>query len=166
MDFDSDLKRVFRTTVTVNGALVASLIIYALMVELIRFQLKPFLGLLVSGPSHQTLRYLVFGAAVGAVILVRLAGRTLLKVKPGEDLQHLISRLSRTAVITSSLGELPAVLGFVLFLLTGFFRDFYALLFVSLFLEFMYFPRLKAWQDFARGSFPHQYTESSPHKRD
>jgi len=154
MEFNSDLKRVFRTTVIVNGALVASLIIYALMVELIRFQLKPFIGMLVSGPSHQTLRYLVFGAAVGMVVLVRLTGRTLLKVRPGEDLHHLISRLSRAAVFTSSLGELPAILGFVLFLLTGFFRDFYALLFVSLVLEFMYFPRLKVWQDLARERFP------------
>ena len=156
MEFNSDLKRVFRTTVIVNGALVASLIIYALIVELIRFQLKPFLGMLVSGPSHQTLRYLVFGAAVGMVVFVRLTGRTLLKVRPGEDLHHLISRLSRAAVITSSLGELPAILGFVLFLLTGFFRDFYALLFVSLVLEFMYFPRLKVWQDLARERFPQQ----------
>jgi F0F1-type ATP synthase membrane subunit c/vacuolar-type H+-ATPase subunit K len=154
MEFDSDLKRVYRTTIIINGALVASLFLYALMVELIRSQFKPFPGLLVSGLRHQTLRYLFFGAAVGAVVLVRLAGRTLLKVTPGEDHHHLISRLSRTAVITSALGELPAVLGFVLFLLTGFSRDFYLLLFVSLFLEFMYFPRLKVWQDLARERFP------------
>jgi hypothetical protein len=42
-----------------------------------------------------------------------------------------------------------AVLGFVLFLLTGLSRDFYPLLFVSLFLAFMYFPRLRVWQDLA-----------------
>jgi hypothetical protein len=156
MDYDSDLKRVFRTTVIISWALVASLLIYALMVELIRLELKPFPGLVVSGISRQTLRYLGFGAAVGAVILVRLARHALLKVKPGEDLRFITSRLSRAAVITSSLGELPAIFGFVLFLLTGLSRDFYALLFVSLFLEFMYFPRLTAWQDLARQSFPYQ----------
>jgi hypothetical protein len=156
MEPTSDLKRVFRTTIITNGALVASLFLYAFMVELIRSQLRPFPGLLVSGLRNQTLRYLFFGAAIGAVVLVRLAGRTLPKVTPGEDLHLLILRLSRTAVITSALGELPALLGFVLFLLTGFTRDFYILLFVSLFLEFMYFPRLSVWQDLARERFPQQ----------
>jgi len=154
MEPDPDLKRVFRTTIIINGALVASLFLDAFIVELIKFQLKPFPGLLVSGLRHQTLRYLFFGAAVGAVVLVRLAGRALPKMTPGEGLHHIIPRLSRTAVITSALGELPALLGFVLFLLTGFSRDFYVLLFVSLFLEFMYFPRLRAWQDLIRERFP------------
>ena len=154
MESNSDLKRVFRTTIIVNGALLASLFLYALIVELIRSQLKPFPGFFVSGLRSQTLRYFFFGAAIGAVVLVRLAGRTQLKVTPGEDYPHMISRLSRTAIITSALGELPAVFGFVLFLLTGFSRDFYLLLFVSLFLEFMYFPRLKFWQDLARERFP------------
>jgi hypothetical protein len=156
MDNDSDLKKAFRTTVIVSGSLAASLFIYALMVEVIRSQLRPFPGFVVSGFPRQTLLSVAFGDAVAAVIMVRLAGRTLLKVKPGEDLRLLTSRLSRAAVIISSLGGLPAILGFVLFLLTGLSRDFYALLFASLFLEFMYFPRLTAWQDLARQSFPHQ----------
>jgi hypothetical protein len=155
MEPTSDLKRVFRTTVIINGALVACLFLYALLVELVRSQLRPFTGL-GSGLHFQTLRYLFFGAAVGAVVFVRLASRTLLKVTPGEDIHHMIPRLSRTAVITSALGELPAVLGFILFLLTGFSRDFYFLLFVSLFLEFMYFPRLQVWQELARERFPQQ----------
>ena len=154
MESDSDLKRVFRTTIITNGALVASLFLYAIMVEVIKSRLKPFPGLFVSGLRHQTLRYLFFSAAVGAVVLVRLAGRAMLKVMPGEDYHGLIMRLSRTAVITSALGELPAVLGFILFLLTGFSRDFYLLLFASLFLEFMYFPRLSVWRDLARERFP------------
>jgi len=155
MEPTSDLKRVFRTTVIINGALVACLFLYALIVELVRSQLRPFTGL-VSGLYFQTLRYPFFGAAVGAVVFVRLVSRTLHKVTPSEDIHHMIPRLSRTAVISSALGELPAVLGFILFLLTGFSRDFYCLLFVSLFLEFMYFPRLQVWQELARERFPQQ----------
>jgi hypothetical protein len=155
MEPTSDLKRVFRTTVIINGALVACLFLYVLMVELVKSQLRPFTGL-DSGLRFQTLRFLFFGAAVGAVVFVRLAGRTVPKMMPGENLHQMISRLSRTAVITSALGELPAMLGFVQFLLTGFSRDFYILLFVSLFLEFMYFPRLQVWQDLARKRFPQQ----------
>jgi len=156
MESESELKTAFRTTAIISGALVASLLLYTLIVELIMAQMKPFQGFLVSGLGPQTLRYIFYGAAVGAVILVRFASRNMLKMSTGEDLHHLISRLSRTSVITSSLGELPAVLGFVLFLLTGFSRDFYILLFVSILLEFMYFPRLRVWQDLARERFPQQ----------
>lgn len=156
MDPDAELKRGFRTTIIVSEALVASLFLYALMVELIKSQLRPFSGFLVSRLHHQTLRYFFFGAAAGAVVLIRFAGRSLLKTRPGEDLRELISRLGRTAVITSALGELPAIIGFILFLLTGYSRDFYILLFVSLFLEFMYFPRLKVWQEVAGERPPHK----------
>jgi hypothetical protein len=156
MDPDAELKRGFRTAIVVAGALAASLFLYALMVELIKSQLRPFSGFLVSGLHRQTLRYLFFGAAAGAVVLIRFAGKALLKKRSGEDLPQLISRLDRTAVITSALGELPAVLGFILFLLTGYSRDFYPLLFVSLFLEFMYFPRFSVWQDAARETRPYR----------
>ena len=54
MEPDPDLKRVFRTTIIINGALVASLFLDAFIVELIKFQLKPFPGLLVSGLRHQS----------------------------------------------------------------------------------------------------------------
>lgn len=149
MEPDSSLQRVFRTTVLISGAMVASLFLYALLVELIRTQLKPFPGVLGAGLGHPTLRYAFYAAAVGAVVLVRLAARSALKVRPGEDQRGLVSRLSRASVVTSALAEIPAVLGLVLFLLTGLSRDFYPLLFVSLFLEFMYFPRLRVWQDLA-----------------
>lgn len=166
MEPDFELKRIYRTTVVVNAALLASLLVYALMVELIKSQFRPFPGLFISGPSIRTLRYVVFGAAIGAVLLTRLGWRALLKVKPGEEFRQLISRLSRTAVITATLGELPALFGFVLFLLTGFSRDFYILLFVSLFLEFMYFPRLNVWQELARERFPYRKVEGSSDHND
>jgi hypothetical protein len=154
MDFGSDLRRQLRTTLIVSGSLTASLFLYAVMVEIIRTQMKPFQGLLESGLSRQTLRYVFYGAAAAAVILVRFVGRAMLKASPEESAPQLIARLGRAAVMTSALGEIPAVLGFVLFLLTGLSRDFYVLAFVSLFLEFMYFPRLKAWQDIVREKFP------------
>ena len=41
---------------------------------------------------------------------------------------------------------MPAIIGLVLFFLGGLYKDFYVLLFVSLVLIFMYFPRLKNWE--------------------
>jgi hypothetical protein len=145
------LRRVFRTTLIINGALIAGLFLYALVVEIIKSQFKPFGGFLPNLPL-QSLRYIFYGAAVGAVILVRLAARTLCRAVPGEDVLHFGHRLSRASILTATLAELPAVLGFVLFFLGGSSRDFYALLFASLFLEFMYFPRFKVWQDLIKGN--------------
>jgi len=58
-----------------------------------------------------------------------------------------LSRLFDLTVLTLCLAEIPALLGLILFLIAGYNRDFYILLFVSLFLLFMYLPRLKNWED-------------------
>jgi len=155
MDKESDLKSVFRTTLIINVAMVASLFLYALMVELIKAQLRPFPGF-ASGARPEIWRYVFYAAAVGAVVLVRFVGRAMLKTFPEESAHQLIARLGRATVMTAALGELPALFGFFLFFLTGFSRDFFILMFVSLFLEFMYFPRLKVWQDAVRERFPQQ----------
>lgn len=147
------LRRIFRTTSIVNGALVAGLFLDALIVELIRSQFKPFGGFL-PGLNLPFLRYVFYGAAVGAVVLTRITAKALTRTDPREDVQHFGHRLSRASIATATVAELPALLGFVLFLMAGSLRDFYYLLFVSLFLEFMYFPRFKAWQDLIREKFP------------
>ncbi len=153
MESSLALRRVFRTAMIINSALIAGLFLYALVVELIKSQFKPFVGFL-PGLYLQTLRYVVYGAAIGAVILVRLAAKALTRAVPGEDVKHFGQRLARGTIVAAGLAELPAVFGFVFFLLTGSARDFTILLFVSLFLEFMYFPRLKVWQDLVRERFP------------
>jgi hypothetical protein len=154
MESSLSLKRVFRTAFIIYGALVAGLFLYALIVELIKSQFKPFSGF--SPASRiQVVRYVFYGAAVLAVGLLRTAAIRLIRAAPGGDCQHFfIQRLSRAAIVTAILAELPAVFGFVLFLWNGSSRDFYSLLFVSLFLEFMYFPRLRVWQDLVRERFP------------
>jgi tellurite resistance protein TehA-like permease len=154
MDFGSDLRKQFRTTLIITGSLLASIFFYAVLVGLIKTQMRPFQGVLVPGLSRQTLRYLFYGAAAAAVVLVRFVGRAMLRVAPGEGAPHLIARLGRAATMTAALGEIPALLGFALFLLTGLSRDFYVLAFVSLFVEFMYFPRLRVWQDIVRERHP------------
>ncbi|HUU38304.1 MAG TPA: hypothetical protein VMW46_08905 [Candidatus Desulfaltia sp.] len=147
------LRRIFRTTLIINGALIAGLFLDVLIVELVKSQFKPFAGFL-PGLQLQILRYVFYGAAVGAVVLVRISAKALTRAAPGGDVQHSGQRLSRAAIVTATLAELPAVLGFVLFLLAGSSRDFYSLLFVSLFLEFMYFPRFQVWQDLIREKSP------------
>ncbi|MCK7583580.1 MAG: hypothetical protein MZV65_54010 [Chromatiales bacterium] len=49
------------------------------------------------------------------------------------------------------LGEVPAIVGLALFLVSGQALDFYKLLFVSLFLTFLNFPRAGAWEEWLKG---------------
>jgi len=149
----SDLKKAFRVTAGISGAVIATLFIDAVIVEIIKSQLRPFQGILQIADIRD-MRYLFYGLAILIVVLIRVLGRTLLKANRGEVSQVFIQKMSRAAIIISLLAEAPAVLGFVFFLLTGASRDFYYLLFISLFLEFMHFPRIKTWEETMKKTFP------------
>jgi hypothetical protein len=153
MDMSLELKKSFRQAAIIAGALTASLLVYLIIFEVLKSTLAPFGGF-VPISDRQTLRYILYGAAVVIIILIRLLSRTLLKGPPGETASMFIQRLVRASIGVSSLSEIPAILGFVYFLLTGSSRDFYFLFVISLFLEFMYFPRLRVWEDIVRVRFP------------
>jgi hypothetical protein len=153
MEQPADLRRSFRLTVIANAAIIASLFILWVVVEIIKSGLNSFRGFSLM-PHGQLMRYVFYSLAIIVVILVRVLGRVLVRPRPGESHQALIQKLSRAAICTSSLAEIPALLGFVLFLLLGVSRDFYVLLFVSLVLEFMYFPRIRTWEEIMRGTIP------------
>ncbi|MBN2206325.1 MAG: hypothetical protein JW742_02885 [Candidatus Aminicenantes bacterium] len=143
-----DTRFVFRRTVVMGAAICASLLVYVGIVELMRAVMKPFHGIAVVPLGKvQTLRLLIYGLAVASVIAIRLMRGRLLRVVPGEASRLTLMRLMRASVLTFILAELPALAGIVLFFATGLSRDFYILLFVSLVLEFMYFPRRAPWDD-------------------
>jgi uncharacterized membrane protein len=149
----ADLKKSFQTTVLVCGSVFVSLIIYAAIVEILKSRLGFFAGL--TRPSEtKTLFFVFYGLAIAAVILIRFLNRSLTKEKAARTPQMTLQQLSRAAVITAVLAEIPALLGFVLFLLTGSSRNFYYLLFVSLILEFIFFPRLRTWKEILGEQFP------------
>ncbi len=149
MEDPSILKDAYRTCRLVGVAVMASLLVYAVIVATGQVWHKPFLGPLRVAHSL-ILRYAFYGAAIAIVVVTRILNSLMMRTSVRDDQNALIRKLSRTAVVSMSLGEGPAVLGLALFLLGGFSRDFYMLLAVSLVLEFMYFPRLRNWQDFIR----------------
>lgn len=143
---DDELRGHFRPAATVSAAVVASLVLYLVLVEVLRAVYKPFRGFASLG-DVQTVRYAVFGAAIVVVILIRLLRPRLLRPVPGADERTALVRLQRAAVLTMVLAEVPAILGLGHFLITGLNVDFYVLLVASLVLVFMYFPRKAAWEE-------------------
>jgi hypothetical protein len=148
-----DLRKSFRQAAVMSGTVTASLLIYLGIFEVLK-STRAASGGIVPIAQRQMLRYGLYAAAVVAVILIRWLSRTLVKGPPGEPSSMFIQRLVRASIMVSMLSEIPAILGFVNFLLTGSSWDFYFLLFVSLFLEFMYFPRLRVWEEAVRDKFP------------
>lgn len=141
-----ELKSAHRAASFIGIAIIASLFVFLVVVEVLRAAMGPFRGF-VSLPGIATLRYVFYGLAVIEVLATRMLQGLLLRRAPGDDARATVLKLARTAVVTLSLSEVPALLGLVLFLLGGLNKDFYALLAVSLVLAFMYFPRLGSWED-------------------
>jgi hypothetical protein len=142
------LNRMFRTALFVAGAVLAALPVYILVVEILKRR-GARLGLGLETGTLLTLRYALYGAAVAAVILLRVLRGMILRKAPEDSPDRLAHKLLQASILTSALSEVPALLGVILFLLTGFTRDFYILLVVSLFLMFMFFPRFRNWSDWA-----------------
>ncbi len=149
MDIQDELRDHLRSVTLVAAAIIASLLLYLGLVEILRALNKPFHGFAVIA-NFRPLRYAVFGTAAADIILLRVLRSLLLRKRPGEDAKTALHRLQRAAIVTMVLGEIPGILGLGLFLLGGYNIDFYVLLFASLLLVFMYFPRRAAWEDWLR----------------
>jgi hypothetical protein len=150
MDIQDELRVHLKSVTLIAAAIVASLVIYLGLVEVLRAVYRPFGGF-VKLAAIQQLRYAVFGAAVAVVVLIRILRPRLLRKALREDDKSALHRLQRAAIVTLVLGEIPGILGLGLFLLSGNNIDFYVLVFASLLLVFMYFPRRSAWEEWLRG---------------
>jgi hypothetical protein len=149
MDIRDELRIHLKSATLIATAIIASLLIYLGLVEVLRAVYRPFRGFATIA-NIQQLRYVVFGAAAAVIVLIRLLRPQLLRKAPGEEAKTALHRLQRAAIMTLVLGEIPGILGLGLFLLSGYNIDFYVLVFASLLLIFMYFPRRTAWEEWLR----------------
>jgi len=140
-----DLKKAHTISLVIGIGIIASLFIYVIVVLLLKSQTAPARRL-IEIQDIRILRYILYALSVGTVIILRVLRGLLLRTSSSDTRQTLIRKLQRTSIITMAMSEGPALFGLVLFLLGGSDRDFYVLLFVSLVLIFMYFPRLKNWE--------------------
>jgi hypothetical protein len=149
MDIQDELRVHLKSVTLIAAAIIASLVIYLGLVEVLRAVYRPFRGFATIA-NVQQVRYAVFGAAAAVIVLIRLIRPRLLRKAPGEDAKTALHRLQRAAIMTMVLGEIPGILGLGFFLLSGYNIDFYVLVFASLVLVFMYFPRRTAWEEWLR----------------
>jgi len=144
MEFPPELKKTIAASRVFGASLVASLVVYFLVVEIVKVRFRPFLGF-ARMRDLQTFRYAVFAVAVGFVILNRVVNGILLRISADRGAEDGVRVLNRASSVSLILAEVPALLGLVLFFVGGLDRDFDILVFVSLVLVFMYFPRESSW---------------------
>ena len=150
MDPREELRTHLRPAAMVGAAIVASLVLYLGLVEILRAVLKPFHGLAPSA-GIQPLRLAAFGTAALIILAILILRPRLFRRDVREDAPAALRRLQRASLLTLVLGEIPAVLGLGLFLVGGNAADFYKLLFASLALTFINFPRRAAWEEWMKG---------------
>lgn len=143
----ADLAQHYRVTRAIGAAMIASLLIYAVVVEIIRARFAPFEGF-TRFPQWEVLRYAFVGLAVADAVLIRSLKARLLAARsagtaPGAALQT-------ASVVTFALCEVVGLWGFVLFVVAGSLVDFYFFLVLSLLLFGLHFPRWDQWQEWAR----------------
>lgn len=140
--------KIFKTAWIISAALLVSLLVFAGLVEFFRLSFKGYFGLALFDHIRM-IRILFYMIGALEIIVIRVIRGLVLRKSRGENPRTLVQKLFRTSVISATLSEIPALLGLVLFFLTGQTRDFFILLVVSFFLIFMFFPRRQNWIDWA-----------------
>jgi hypothetical protein len=123
----------------VGLAMIASVFVYAGVVEWIKWQWAPFAGFCRLEPGQaRLLRYIFLalaGAQYGAIKLVQ-------KIVPARS----VDNLPQAAIITLALCESVAIFGLVLFLLAGKTLDFYIFMLISLSFFYLFYPKYDDWE--------------------
>ena len=151
MDGSEDLRRTYRETAIVCGAMVASVLLYAVVVEVLRTRLPAGGG--GAGVNVDLLRYAFYLLAAIEGLAIPFVRRA---VEAGPAVRGiLLARLRTGALVAAALAEAAAVKGLVRFLLAGRRLDFYLLAGWSLLLQLFHFPRYERWEEAARTAARH-----------
>jgi hypothetical protein len=140
-----------RVAAMIYGAMMGSVLLYAVAVEVVNFSQAPFSGF-AAKPMDPMVRYSLWGVALLQIILISLVRRSLLAKSAGPASAApvaSVAKLITVTIVTAALAEIPAILGLVLFMVSGLRSDFYGLLTLSLALLATWFPRLESWREWA-----------------
>lgn len=145
MEYSDELRKKHQMSVMLYVAFMASVAIYVFVVQIFRAQLKEFSGISEIA-DFPWLRYVFFALGLAQIFLIRFVREILTKTLASVDPKVLMNHLQKMAIVTAGLCEVPALLGLVLFFLSGLTKDFYVLCAVSGVLFTLFFPRFANWE--------------------
>jgi len=133
------IKTRYLTANFIGLALIVSVFIYAVVVQVLNWTLAPFTGFgAVSAGQARMLKYFFVALAIGHFFLIKFMQKILAA--------GTLERLFQAAVVTFALCEAVAIFGLVLFLVTGNSMDFYVFMFLSLFYFWFFYPKYQDWE--------------------
>jgi hypothetical protein len=144
MELQGELKEAFERSVTLSWAMVAALVLYPIAVEIMRMRDVSFEGF--APQTAGRIRDFVYGFAIVLPLCIRSIRKAILKRNKLSDLHILARKMLTATVITILAAEIPALLGLLMFLLGGVYREFYIALAYSLLVILIYFPRRSQWE--------------------
>ncbi|MFP5212783.1 MAG: hypothetical protein ACLGPL_05335 [Acidobacteriota bacterium] len=144
MENGLDLKKEYQITAIVSGAMMASTLIYAIVVEFIRMQHTPFTGF--APQSLGNVKEYFYVMPLFWLFVIKAVRGAVAKAGQDTDPRSTVNRLRMATIVTFALCEVPALFGLVLFLLGGLHSEFYLMLAFSLVGMLLYFPRYNHWE--------------------
>jgi hypothetical protein len=150
----ADLAKGCRQARLIGGALVGSIVVDAVIVELIRAMCAPFGGFAPHVPVD-TLRMVFIVLALADLAVIRFVRTQMLAAPargatPVANASDSARRFFTVSIVVLALCLAVAIYGLVLFLIGGRPLDFYGFAFVSLVAMAVHFPRLAQWEEWAR----------------
>jgi hypothetical protein len=153
----ADLAQGCRQAQLVGGALVGSIVVDAVIVELIRATRAPFGGFAPHVPID-TLRMVLNVLGIADLVAIRFVRAQMLGAArgaaPAANASHRARGLFTVSVVVLALCLAVVIYGLVLFLIGGRGLDFYTFAFVSLLAMAVHFPRLAQWEEWAKDMSP------------
>ena len=154
MEYTQDLKKAHRTSATVYVAFMLSLVVYLIVFLILKARIPEFQGMMEKF-EFPWLRYAFYALGLVQIFVIKFIRETATRSITTVDSKVLINHLQRVSIISAALCEVPAILGFVLFFLSGNTADFYVLLIMSFVLFVLYFPRYTNWEDWTKAKTSH-----------
>jgi hypothetical protein len=154
MDYGQNLKKAFKTSLVIYVAFMLSLVVYFVVYKVLEASITDFQGMMEK-IDFPWLRYAFYALGLVQIFLIKFIRETATKTITTVDAQILINHLQRMSIISAALCEVPAILGWVLFFLSGSSSDFYVLLLISFVLFVLYFPRYANWEEWLKSKTSH-----------
>jgi len=156
------LRSAYRIAVIIGLAMMASLLVYAVIVGLLEKGAVELDAPAMAGHSLEPVKFVLIGLTVFIFFTIRVFNIRFLDAE-GEQAKLLdprlpstpgvapeFARLTTAAVVTYALCETPAIFGLVLFFMGRNSSDFHLFLLISLFFFAVYFPKYSQWEEWFR----------------
>jgi hypothetical protein len=144
MELQAELKEAYERSVNLSWAMVAALLLLPIIVEIMRMGYVSFSGF--APQSADRIGDFVYGLAIVLPLCVRSLRKAILKRSKSSDVPTLARKMLTATAVSILAAETPALLGLLMFLLGGVYREFYIALAFSLLVILVYFPRQYQWE--------------------